>query len=70
MALGVDAGSVFDRLTRNFAVNLEKDDCLVLYTDGVTEALDQNAHGIRHGQDDPGRAGQRLPRARRPSSSG
>ncbi len=42
MALGVDAGSVFDRLTRNFTVNLNKDDCLVLYTDGVTEALDQN----------------------------
>ncbi len=42
MALGVDSGSVFDRLTRNFTVNLEPDDCLVLYTDGVTEALDQN----------------------------
>ena len=42
MALGVDAGTVFDRLTRNHTVNLEKDDCLVLYTDGVTEALDQN----------------------------
>ena len=42
MALGVDSGSVFDRLTRNFTVNLSADDCLVLYTDGVTEALDQN----------------------------
>ncbi len=42
MALGVDAGAVFDRLTRNYTVNLEKDDCLVLYTDGVTEALDLN----------------------------
>ena len=42
MALGVDSGSVFDRLTRNFTVNLAPDDCLVLYTDGVTEALDQN----------------------------
>ena len=43
MALGVDSGSVFDRLTRNFTINLEKDDCLILYTDGVTEALDNNS---------------------------
>ena len=49
MALGVDSGSVFDRLTRNFSVNLEKDDCLILYTDGVTEALDQN--GGEYGMD-------------------
>ena len=42
MALGVDSGSVFDRLTRNFTVNLDRNDCLILYTDGVTEALDQN----------------------------
>jgi sigma-B regulation protein RsbU (phosphoserine phosphatase) len=42
MALGVDSGSVFDRLTRNYTVNLERNDCLILYTDGVTEALDQN----------------------------
>ena len=40
MALGIDSGSVFDRLTTDFDVTLEHDDCLVLYTDGVTEALD------------------------------
>src|SRR5437868_4700368 len=40
MALGIDSGSVFDRLTADFDVTLERDDCLVLYTDGVTEALD------------------------------
>ena len=40
MALGIDSGSVFDRLTTDFDVSLERDDCLVLYTDGVTEALD------------------------------
>jgi sigma-B regulation protein RsbU (phosphoserine phosphatase) len=40
MALGIDSGGVFDRLTGDFAVSLERDDCLVLYTDGVTEALD------------------------------
>ena len=40
MALGVDSGSVFDRLTRNFTVPLAPNDCLILYTDGITEALD------------------------------
>ena len=40
MALGIDSGDVFDRIAGDFSVLLEKDDCLVLYTDGVTEALD------------------------------
>jgi len=40
MALGIDSGDVFDRIATDFSVSLEKDDCLVLYTDGVTEALD------------------------------
>jgi len=39
MVLGIDSGNVFDRITSDFAVRLERDDCLVLYTDGVTEAL-------------------------------
>ncbi len=42
MALGVDSGDVFDRVTGDLSVPLERDDCLVLYTDGVTEALDTN----------------------------
>src|SRR6267378_4769720 len=40
MVLGIDSGSVFDRITNDFALPFERDDCLVLYTDGVTEALD------------------------------
>jgi phosphoserine phosphatase RsbU/P len=44
MVLGIDSGSVFDRLTVDFNVPLEKDDCLVLYTDGVTEALDAEGY--------------------------
>ncbi|HEY4283821.1 MAG TPA: GAF domain-containing SpoIIE family protein phosphatase [Chthoniobacterales bacterium] len=44
MALGIDSGSVFDRLTVDFDVTLEHDDCLVLYTDGVTEALDAEGY--------------------------
>jgi sigma-B regulation protein RsbU (phosphoserine phosphatase) len=43
MALGIDSGSVFDRITNDLAISLERDDCLVLYTDGVTEALDTNS---------------------------
>jgi len=39
MVVGIDSGNVFDRLTTDFAVPLERNDCLVLYTDGVTEAL-------------------------------
>lgn len=39
LVVGIDSGSVFDRLTNDFSVPLERGDCLVLYTDGVTEAL-------------------------------
>jgi sigma-B regulation protein RsbU (phosphoserine phosphatase) len=49
MVVGIDSGSVFDRLTVDFAVQLERDDCLVLYTDGVTETL--NAEGDEFGID-------------------
>jgi sigma-B regulation protein RsbU (phosphoserine phosphatase) len=47
MVVGIDSGSVFDRLTTDFAVPLERNDCLVLYTDGVTETL--NAEGDEFG---------------------
>jgi len=47
MVLGIDSGNVFDRITSDFAVPLERDDCLVLYTDGVTEAL--NTEGDEFG---------------------
>ncbi|PYL67572.1 MAG: hypothetical protein DMF20_03140 [Verrucomicrobia bacterium] len=49
MVVGIDSGNVFDRLTIDFAVPLERDDCLVLYTDGVTETL--NAEGDEFGLD-------------------
>ena len=42
MVLGIDSGSVFDRITGDFSLSLEPNDCLLLYTDGVTEALDGN----------------------------
>jgi sigma-B regulation protein RsbU (phosphoserine phosphatase) len=42
MALGIDSGSVFNRVTGDCRIRLEAGDCLILYTDGVTEALDAN----------------------------
>src|ERR1700704_2546507 len=42
MVVGIDSGSVFDRTTGDFALTLNRGDCLLLYTDGVTEALDAN----------------------------
>jgi sigma-B regulation protein RsbU (phosphoserine phosphatase) len=47
MAVGIDSGDVFDRITRDFSIELERDDCLIFYTDGVTEAL--NAEGDEFG---------------------
>lgn len=41
MALGIDSGEVFNRVCADFKFTLEKDDCLLLYTDGATEALDR-----------------------------
>ncbi len=40
MALGIDSGSVFDRVAADVSVPLAPGDCLILYTDGITEALD------------------------------
>jgi len=47
MALGIDSGGVFNRVTGDFSLALEQNDCLVLYTDGVTEAL--NSQGDEFG---------------------
>jgi sigma-B regulation protein RsbU (phosphoserine phosphatase) len=49
MALGIDSGDVFERVTRDFTLQMESNDCLILYTDGVTEALDLkgNEYGLK-----------------------
>ncbi len=49
MALGIDSGGVFNRVTADFSLTLEPNDCLILYTDGVTEALDK--HGMEFGME-------------------
>ncbi len=39
LALGVDEGAVFERVTRDEALVLAPGDCVLLYTDGVREAV-------------------------------
>lgn len=40
LALGVDGGVVFERVTKDQEVDLMPGDCVLLYTDGVREAVD------------------------------
>ncbi|MFA7233736.1 MAG: GAF domain-containing SpoIIE family protein phosphatase [Terrimicrobiaceae bacterium] len=47
MALGIDSGDVFNRVCVDFSFTLETGDCILLYTDGATEALDQG--GLEYG---------------------
>lgn len=41
MAVGIDSGEVFNRLLEDFEFALASGDCLLFYTDGATEALDE-----------------------------
>ncbi len=39
LALGIDSGTVFERVTRDQEVELHSGDCILFYTDGVKEAV-------------------------------
>ena len=47
MAVGIDSGGVFDRICTDYPFELGPGDLLLLYTDGITEALD--AGGLEYG---------------------
>ena len=42
LALGIDAGTVFERVTKDETIELSPGDCVLYYTDGVREALNEH----------------------------
>lgn len=40
LALGIDSGAVFERVTQDQEITFKSGDCVLFYTDGVKEALD------------------------------
>jgi serine phosphatase RsbU (regulator of sigma subunit) len=42
IALGLDGGELFDKMITEDRLQLQKDDVLIFYTDGVTEAMDEH----------------------------
>jgi sigma-B regulation protein RsbU (phosphoserine phosphatase) len=49
LAVGVDKGDVFERVTKDVAVTMESGDVLLLYTDGINEATDHK--GLEFGEE-------------------
>ncbi|MEI8292581.1 MAG: SpoIIE family protein phosphatase [bacterium] len=47
MALGIDSGEVFNRVCADLRLVMEAGDCILLYTDGATEAM--NHEGLEYG---------------------
>jgi len=41
LAIGIDEGDVFERVTKDLSLHMESGDCLLFYTDGVCEAVDK-----------------------------
>jgi phosphoserine phosphatase RsbU/P len=42
MAIGIDSGQVFDSLIEDVSLTLRPQDTVLLYTDGITEAIDEH----------------------------
>ena len=42
LALGIDSGAVFERVTSDSVVSLNSGDCILFYTDGIKEAVGPN----------------------------
>jgi sigma-B regulation protein RsbU (phosphoserine phosphatase) len=49
LAVGIDRGEVFERVTKDLTFEMGPGDCLLLYTDGVNEALD--VKGLEYGEE-------------------
>ncbi len=49
IAVGIDSGEVFNRVCTDLSLDLRPGDCILLYTDGATEAM--NANGAEYGVD-------------------
>jgi sigma-B regulation protein RsbU (phosphoserine phosphatase) len=49
MALGIDSGEVFNRVCADLSFVMEAGDCILLYTDGATEAM--NHEGLEYGME-------------------
>lgn len=44
LGVGIDTGDVFERVTKDESFEMQPGDCLLLYTDGVNEAMDSKGH--------------------------
>lgn len=49
LALGIDSGTVFERVTRDQEITIKSGDCVLFYTDGVKEAM--NIHEEEFGME-------------------
>jgi len=50
LGVGIDEGAVFERVTKDHTFEMESGDCLLLYTDGVNEALDTEGEEYSEGR--------------------
>jgi sigma-B regulation protein RsbU (phosphoserine phosphatase) len=53
LAVGIDSGDVFERVTKDMELTIEPGDCILLHTDGVKEALNkqEDEYGIARMKD-------------------